>query len=102
MPRPDSVTAEDLANWADNIDNDDKIPKHLSAEPLIREVCFAGLWMAEELEKAGCPEYLITRIQFAAGRLSFGRDPWEVSKTILDNYKNDTLNFEADPTGVTN
>jgi hypothetical protein len=102
MPRPDSVTEKDIAEWSDNIDNDEQIPKYLLKEPLIREVCFAGLWMCEELEKLGCPEYLIVRIQEAAGRLSFGRDPWEVSKTLLDTYKANELNFEQDPSGITN
>ena len=97
MPRPNFVTEEDISRWGANIDNDPGMPKALAAIPLIREVCYAGLWLCDELEKLECPDFLVIRIQDAAGRLSYGRDPWEVSEELLQRYKNDQLIFEEDP-----
>jgi len=97
MSRPEFVTNEDIARWSENIDNDPKLPVTLSSNPVIREVCYAGLWLCEELEKLGCPEELITRIQFTAGRAAYGRDPWEVHQELLNGYKNNELEYEVDP-----
>src|SRR5574339_427910 len=97
MPRPDFVTENDVSRWSSNIDTDPAFPKSLASSPVIREVCYAGLGLCEELDKLGCPDFLVVRIQDAAGRLSFGRDPWEVSVELLDRYKNDQLIFEEDP-----
>lgn len=97
MPRPNFVTEEDISRWSENIDTDPGMPKSLATIPLIREVCYAGLWLCDELEKLECPDFLMIRIQDAAGRLSYGRDPWEVSEELLQRYKNDELIFEEDP-----
>jgi hypothetical protein len=97
MPRPDFVTEDDVTRWSSNIDTDPGLPKSLAASPTVREVCYAGLWLCEELEKLECPAILIVRIQDAAGRLSFGRDPWEVSFELLKRYQSNELVFEEDP-----
>lgn len=94
--RPEFITYEDIARWSKNIDNDPNIPAGLAESPIIREVCYAGLWLAEELDKMLCNEELITRMQFTAGRLSFGREPWEVAQLILEKYKSNELEFEED------
>jgi hypothetical protein len=94
MSRPEFVTNEDILRWSENIDNDDNIPAVVKDSAIIREVCYAGLWLAEELEKLNCTEDIITRIQFTAGRLSFGRDPWQVHQKMLEDYKNKELEFE--------
>lgn len=96
MSRPDSVTNEDINRWSENIDNDERLPKSLAANPIVREVCYAGLWLCEELEKLGCPGEFITRIQYTAGQCSFGREPWEVHQSFLDAYKNNQLEYEFD------
>lgn len=95
MLRPTFVTEEDLNRWSTNIDEDKRIPQSLINSPLIREVCYAGCWLAEELEELKCPEHLIVRIQHAAGKLSFGRDIWEVHQFVLNEYKNNNLEFET-------
>jgi hypothetical protein len=97
MSRPNFVTEEDISRWSENIDNDPGMPKSLAASPTIREVCFAGFWLCDELAKLECPDFLIVRIQDAHGRLSFGRETWEVSHQLLELYKNDQLVFEEDP-----
>jgi hypothetical protein len=102
MPRPKFITEKDILRWSENIDTDPAFPKALSSVPIIREVCFAGLYLAEQLEKANCPDFLITRIQYFAGRLSFGRDPWDVSQEVLEKYKNNELLFEEDPGAIKN
>jgi len=94
MSRPDFVTNEDLARWSENIDNDPLVDTVLVQSPIIREVCYSGLWLCEKLEELLCPRELIGRIQFTGGRLSFGRDPWLVHQELLQLYIDGELNFE--------
>jgi hypothetical protein len=96
MPRPEFITDEDINRWSLNIDNDKNFSKELISSPIIREVCYAGLWLAEELTKLDCPEYLITSIQYTAGNLSFGRDTWMISQLILEKYNSGELVLEVD------
>lgn len=96
MSRPEFITNEDITRWSDNIDNDPNISVGLAQSALIREVCYAGLWLCEQLEELNCPEELILRIQYTAGKLSFGRDAWEVHIKMLEDYKSDTLEYEID------
>jgi hypothetical protein len=96
MSRPKFITENDISRWANQIDNDKSVPKGLINSPVIREVCFAGLWLCEELNKLNCPDLLITRIQYTAGKLSFGKDVWEVHQQMLDGYKNNQLDFAMD------
>ena len=102
MNRPEFITNEDIARWSDNIDRDPYFSPALLCSPLIREVCFAGLWLTEKLEKLNCPPTIITRIQWTAGKLSFGKDIWEVHQEILEKYKNNELVFEEDPSEINN
>lgn len=97
MPRPEFVTNESIARWSENIDNDSDILPELINNPIIREVCYAGLWLCEELYNLGCPEEMIVRIQFSAGRYSFGRDPWEAHQLFLNSYKRKDIQFEKEP-----
>lgn len=96
MQRPDFVSSEDLARWADNLDNDPNVPKVVSSAPLMREVLYAGLWLAEKLKEENCNELLITRIQYTMGALSFGNNPWQVAQDMLTAYNNNDLTFEID------
>jgi hypothetical protein len=96
MMRPEFVTDEDIARWSENLDNDLRIPIGVVALPLLREVMYAGLWLGEQLQLLACNELLIVRIQYTAGQLSFGRDPWEVVQELLTAYKNNDLEFEID------
>lgn len=100
MSRPDFVTNEDIARWSEQIDSEAELDL-LVQFPLIREVCYAGLWMVEELNKLHCPEEYIVRIQYAAGQGSFGREPWAVHQEFLERYRLGELVFEDDPDGNT-
>jgi len=100
MLRPNYITEDDILRWDIIINNDPFMPESLAASPTIREVCYAGLWLWDELEKLECPEFVIVQIQEAAGRLSFGRNTWDVSAKMLENYKNNELVFEEDPDAV--
>lgn len=102
MPRPNYVSEEDVLRWSNNIDNDPGFPKSLATSTTIREVCYAGLWLVEQLSLLDCPSEIIVRIQFTAGKLSFGRDPWEVSQIILQKYETNQLFFEEDPDIIKN
>jgi hypothetical protein len=96
MSRPEFVSNEDIIRWADNIDNDVNIPKILANEPLMREVMYSGLWLAEQLKQLQCNDALIPRIQYLAGSLSFGHDPWVVVQEVLQAYNNNDLEYEMD------
>jgi thymidine kinase len=98
MSRPEFVSNEDLDRWSEVIDNDERIPKHVAQAVLIREVCYAGLYLVEQLEKLNCPDDLSVRIQWQGGKASFGRDPWEVHQKLLEDYIDNKLLFEDDPT----
>ena len=93
--RPDFIKEEDIVIWSDSLDNDPKL-KNVQGIPALREVCYAGLYLAEELEQLSCPKDLIVRIQYTAGVMSFGRDAWEVAVMLLDKFKKEELEFEAD------
>lgn len=96
MKRPEFVTNEDLDRWSESIDNDENIPQEMANQPIIREACYAGLWLCEELDKLECPEEIRDRIQFTAGKLSWGRDIWQVHQDMLENYRTDQLEYEVD------
>lgn len=90
------LTADQLNKFDQLIDQDQNIPSFCKQNEVIREVCRCGLWLANELEKLNCPESLITRIQWTAGKLSFGKDPWKIHQAILADYQSDSLIFEND------
>ena len=97
MSRPDFVTNEDIARWGRDIDNDPSIDSDLSQNPIIREVFYAGQYLVDRLIELDCPDNIIGRITFTAGKLSFGRkDPWPIHQDILNRYMDGTLEFERD------
>jgi hypothetical protein len=91
------LTDEQLKQYDKLIDEDPYLSKDLSDNPIIREVCRAGIWLCNELDKIGCTIELRNRIQWTAGELSFGRDAWDVHQSLLDDYINGKLVFESDP-----
>ena len=93
MSRPSFISTDDISRWSKEIDNDDNLPGGLIESPIIREVCYAGLWLCEELAKLSCPDSLIVQIQFTAGKMSFGKDVWQVHQQFLEDYKNNKLNI---------
>ena len=94
MPRPSFITNEDLERWSVEFDKLDELYRDSA---IIKEVCFAGLYLSEQLELLNCPDELIVRIQFTAGKLSYGHDPWEIHNSILTDYKNNQLTFDLEP-----
>lgn len=103
--RPQFVTEDDLARWSKIYEEESRValsylPSTLLDSPLVKEVCFAGMWLCEELEKMGCASDKIIRIQFTAGEWSFGRDPWEAHQEALNAYRNNELIFEEEPAFV--
>lgn len=97
MPRPSFITDEDIARWSKELDDSPILSKDMIKSAVIREVCYAGLWLAEQLEKLGCPDELITRIQYSAGKVSFGKDAWDIHQQFLDGYNKNELNFADEP-----
>lgn len=95
--RPDFVTNEDVARWDESIQNDERVPAATKDSAVFREVMYAGLWLTENLVELGCPLTMAFRIQYTAAKESYGNDIWAVHQEILDDYKNDRLEFEAEP-----
>jgi len=93
--RPYFIKQEDITRWQKSLDSDPRLinVKGISA---LTEVCYASLYLSEELEKLNCSPDLIVRIQYTAGVMSFGRDPWEVALMLLDKFKKQELEFETD------
>jgi hypothetical protein len=72
--------------------------QNLAQNPIIREVCYAGQWLADKLTELNCPDHLIGRVMWTAGRICFGRkDPWAIHQDLLDRFVLGTLEFEMDP-----
>jgi hypothetical protein len=94
MSRPDSITNEDIIRWSQQIN--EELPPELSEDVIIREVCLAGMWLVEQLQKLLCPEEVCAQLQHSAGRLSFGRDIWDVHQKMLHGYQTNALIIESD------
>ena len=54
-------------------------------------------WLTEQLVALQCPEECIARIQYTAGKLTFGRDIWTVFQEMVESYKLNKMEFEPDP-----
>lgn len=97
MPRPIEVDNTKIAEYDQRIDNDPQVNKALVSSPIIREVCYAGQYLSDQLHLLECPETLIGQILYTAGQLSFGRkDPWEIHQELLSKFILDDLEFEMD------
>lgn len=94
--KPSDVTEEDISRWNKLIEQDFQIQKLAKQSLLIKELCYAGFWLQESLIKLNCSPGLIVRIQYSAGKYSFGRDLWEAHAEVLEAYKNNELVFEED------
>lgn len=102
MSRPDFVTNLDILRWSSFIESDPHTPREILDSPIVREVCYAGLWLVEALGKLNCPDSILVRIQWTAGKMSYGRDPWDIHQMILQKYKDNTLVFESDDSELLN
>jgi hypothetical protein len=101
MPRPEYVTNEDIFRWDEKIDEDPNMSPAMRDSPIVREVCYAGQWMAEKLTELNCPDHLIGRMMWTAGELCFGRkDPWAIHQEVLNSFIDGTIVFEIDPEGI--
>lgn len=93
--RPDFISQNDINKWLEVIKNDESIPKNLFVEnEELLEVCLAGLWLCEELDKQSCPAEIMIRVQYTAAQLSYKKDPWEIHQFILKQYNSNNLIFE--------
>ena len=96
MSRPNFIQDLDIKRWSELLDQEKHIPQDLLKIPALRETCYAGFWLSEELSKLSCPASIIAQIQFTAGQLSYLSDPWEVHQLILKEYVENNLVFEPE------
>jgi len=88
------VTLEKIQQFDEGINQDKELLQLIKQHPILREVCRAGLFLAEELEKDNCPEEFVLKIQEMAGKLSYKKDPWSVSAELLERYRKNELIIE--------
>jgi len=88
--RPSNISNQDLSRWDEVLKQDPLLEDNI----LLKEVCYAGQYLAEKLTELKCSEDLIVRIVYTAGSLSFGRDPWEVHLEILSAYLDNSLKYQ--------
>lgn len=87
MPRPPDISSERLDFWRRRYEE-----VRLQEDPELfetpEETYFAISWLEEQL---GATDTEISEeayeVAFAAGQISFGRDPWEVMKLVLEDYR---------------
>lgn len=82
--------------YTEKLKEDFSISDSLRENPIFREVCLAGYYLIDQLQELGCPELDIIKLQWHAGKCSFGRDPWEIHQQVIQDFKNDKLEFEPD------
>lgn len=106
--RPDFITQSDIDRWNEKIKNDPLFPieqitnLNEKMKDVFYEVCYAGCYLAEQLQALQCPSELIVRIQYTAGKVSFGNEPWKIHLNLLEKYKNNELEFEEDEEPILN
>lgn len=102
MARPNYISNEDIKRWEKNLKEDKITSPYTRNNPILREVCYANIFLREKLEQLNCPEELILRINFTAGKMSFGRDPWGIAEFLLEKYEKNELVLEPDPNAESN
>jgi hypothetical protein len=90
MTRPKFISEKDIKKF------NKEIPESLRIDPILLEVIYAGKWLVERLIELQCSSDNILRIQWTAGQMSFGNDPWEVHQKILNDFLDNKLIFEED------
>ena len=85
--RPNFIKHEDIERWNTNIKSDPNLPEGFADDAKQREVCYAALWLYEQLADLKCEEENIFKLQYTAGRLSYYNDPWEVHLQVIATYK---------------
>ncbi len=97
MKKPDFITEEDINRWNEILDQDTSISVEHKNNLIIREVCYAGMWLFEQLQERQCPDSLSVRIQYSAAKLCPGKDPWSIHQMMLDQYDKNQLTIENEP-----
>lgn len=92
MPRPITITADDLTRWDANFrylltTKEGMGMEIFSKQPLL-EVWYAGLWLGEQLKTLGASEQEVEDVCFATGqRQAFRPDPWVYSLEAVEKFK---------------
>ena len=97
MKRPNFISDKDIARWDLELSHDPIIYQHILTSPILKEVCYAGMWLVEELSKLDCPPETITDLQYSAGKASFGKDIWNIHQEYLSAYRNGRVDYDIDP-----
>ena len=80
------ITPEDEARWAKKLGACDEIPAAEKKSQFIKDLYFAGTWLGEKLDAAGCSEKECESICFAFGqRCAFG-NAWSTAGRSWNAY----------------
>jgi hypothetical protein len=94
--KPDHITEEQYNQWLAAVEADPLIPANIKTDADALEVCIAGHWLKQELDKLKCPADLQLRIFFTYGQLAYEGDPWKMAQLISQEYASGSLVFEDD------
>jgi len=86
IKRPDSISQQDIECWDKQIENDPGLPKGFANDLEQKEVLYCGLWLHEQLYALGCDQETIDKLQYTAGSLSYGFNPWNIHQVTLAAY----------------
>lgn len=88
MPRPNTITELQIAKWNQFIEEDAFLPAELKSNSSIRELLLAAHWLEEELNLQSCPVDLKEQFKYTLGEMSFGHDPWQQARVLIEAYRN--------------
>lgn len=91
--RPSFIKQTDITRWQHELESDSTLPPVALHSSIIKEVCFAGLWLVEKLIDLDCPDDVNVELQTKAAKLSYGKNPWEVHQKVLSDYQKTTNQY---------
>jgi hypothetical protein len=93
LPRP-QLQNSDITRWNLNILND-SLANEISQNAILKEICYAGYWLTEQLTLLKCHSNIIDQIIYSSGTQCFSQpDPWIIHQNMLNHYLNNELEFD--------
>lgn len=68
----------------------------INAQPNLKEIYRAGIWLSTQLKKHGADDTLIVQFGYTFGQLAFRQNPWETAEKMFEDYKSNNFTIEKD------